>query len=87
MNKLLLLLLLPCLSFMTDFYPIIPNRASGYRYKNEVLVNADAIYAVRPSGGFLSTSSALGGSSCDPQRAVGKAFTSKDLKLKAIHHH
>jgi len=41
---------------MTDFYPIIPNRASGYMHKKDVLVNADAMYAVRPSGGFLSTS-------------------------------
>jgi D-alanyl-D-alanine carboxypeptidase len=44
-------------SCMTDFYPIIPNRASGYMHKKNVLVNADAMYAVRPSGGFLSTSS------------------------------
>jgi CubicO group peptidase (beta-lactamase class C family) len=44
-------------SCMTDFYPIIPNRASGYMHKKDVLVNADAMYAVRPSGGFLSTSS------------------------------
>jgi CubicO group peptidase (beta-lactamase class C family) len=43
-------------SGMTDFYPIIPNRASGYMHKKDVLVNADAMYAVRPSGGFLSTS-------------------------------
>ena len=43
-------------SCMTDFYPIIPNRASGYMHKKDVLVNADAMYAVRPSGGFLSTS-------------------------------
>jgi len=43
-------------SGMTDFYLIIPNRASGYRHRNGVLVNADAMYAVRPSGGFLSTS-------------------------------
>ena len=41
---------------MTDFYLIIPNRASGYMHKKDVLVNADAMYAVRPSGGFLSTS-------------------------------
>ncbi len=41
---------------MTDFYPIIPNRASGYMHRKGVLVNADAMYAVRPSGGFLSTS-------------------------------
>ena len=41
---------------MTDFYPIIPHRASGYMHdKNGVLINADAMYAVRPSGGFLST--------------------------------
>jgi len=43
-------------SSMTDFYLIIPNRASGYMHKKDVLVNADAMYAVRPSGGFLSTS-------------------------------
>ena len=43
-------------SGMTDFYEIIPNRASGYMHKKNVLVNADAMYAVRPSGGFLSTS-------------------------------
>lgn len=43
-------------SQMTDFYPIIPNRVSGYMYKKDMLVNADAMYAVRPSGGFLSTS-------------------------------
>ncbi|RYF21034.1 MAG: class A beta-lactamase-related serine hydrolase [Flavobacteriales bacterium] len=44
-------------SGMTDFYPIIANRANGYMHKNGLLVNADAMYAVRPSGGFLSTSS------------------------------
>jgi CubicO group peptidase (beta-lactamase class C family) len=43
-------------SQMTDFYPIIPNRASGYMHKGDTLLNADAMYAVRPSGGFLSTS-------------------------------
>jgi CubicO group peptidase (beta-lactamase class C family) len=43
-------------SGMTDFYPIIKNRASGYMHKGDTLVNADAMYAVRPSGGFLSTS-------------------------------
>lgn len=41
---------------MTDFYLIIPNRANGYMHKKGVLINADAMYAVRPSGGFLSTS-------------------------------
>ena len=44
-------------SGMTDFYPIIPNRASGYMHKGDTLVNANTMYAVRPSGGFLSTSS------------------------------
>ena len=44
-------------SGMTDFYPIIPNRASGYMHNGDTLVNADAMYAIRPSGGFLSTSS------------------------------
>ena len=43
-------------SRMTDFYPIIPHRANGYMHKNDTLINADAMYAVRPSGGFLSTS-------------------------------
>ena len=43
-------------SGMTDFHLIIPNRASGYMQRNGVMVNADAMYAVRPSGGFLSTS-------------------------------
>ncbi|HJS53029.1 MAG TPA: serine hydrolase domain-containing protein [Chitinophagaceae bacterium] len=43
-------------SGMTDFYPVIPNRASGYMHKKDILVNADVMYAVRPSGGFLSTS-------------------------------
>jgi CubicO group peptidase (beta-lactamase class C family) len=42
---------------MTDFYPIIPHRASGYMHRKDTLVNAEAMYAVRPSGGFLSTSS------------------------------
>ena len=40
---------------MTDFYQIIPHRASGYMHRKDTLVNADAMYAVRPSGGFLST--------------------------------
>ncbi len=44
-------------SCMTDFFPIIPNRASGYMHKGDTLINAEAMYAVRPSGGFLSTSS------------------------------
>jgi CubicO group peptidase (beta-lactamase class C family) len=43
-------------SQMTDFYPIIPHRANGYMHRKDTLVNADAMYAVRPSGGFLSTS-------------------------------
>ena len=43
-------------SGMTDFYQIIPHRASGYMHKKDTLANADAMYAVRPSGGFLSTS-------------------------------
>jgi CubicO group peptidase (beta-lactamase class C family) len=44
-------------SYMTDFYPIIPNRASGYMYRKDTLVNSTAMFAIRPSGGFLSTSS------------------------------
>lgn len=43
-------------SRMTDFYPIIPNRASGYMHKGDTLLNATAMFAIRPSGGFYSTS-------------------------------
>ena len=42
---------------MTDFFKITPGRASGYRHIKDTLVNADPMYAVRPSGGFHSTSS------------------------------
>ena len=46
-------------SYLTDFYTIIPNRANGYMHKRDSLVNATAMLAIRPSGGFLSTSSDL----------------------------
>lgn len=42
-------------SYLTDFYQIIPNRASGYMHYNDTLINATAMVAIRPSGGFLST--------------------------------
>lgn len=44
-------------SHMTDFYMIIPNRANGYMHRHDTLVNAPAMLAIRPSGGFLSTTS------------------------------
>ena len=44
-------------SYHTDFNLIIPNRADGYMHKHNKLVNATPMYAIRPSGGFLSTSS------------------------------
>jgi CubicO group peptidase (beta-lactamase class C family) len=44
-------------SYLTDFYQIIPNRADGYMHNHDTLVNATAMFAIRPSGGFLSTSS------------------------------
>lgn len=44
-------------TYLTDFYLIIPNRAMGYMHQHDTLVNATAMYAIRPSGGFLSTSS------------------------------
>lgn len=44
-------------SYITEFYPIIPNRASGYMHKKDTLLNSTAMFAIRPSGGFLSTSS------------------------------
>jgi uncharacterized protein YbbC (DUF1343 family)/CubicO group peptidase (beta-lactamase class C family) len=44
-------------TYLTDFYQIIPNRANGYMHKKDTLINATAMYAIRPSGGFLSTSS------------------------------
>jgi CubicO group peptidase (beta-lactamase class C family) len=63
-------------SCMTDFYPIIPNRASGYMHRKDVLVNADAMYAVRPSGGFLSTSSDM--------ILWDKALREKNIILKKV---
>ncbi len=42
-------------SYMTDFYQVINNRASGYMYNKDTLLNATAMFAIRPSGGFLST--------------------------------
>ncbi len=44
-------------SYVTDFYQIIPNRANGYMHKKDTLINSTAMIALRPSGGFLSTSS------------------------------
>ena len=44
-------------SYLTDFYRIIPNRADGYMHNHDTLINASAMYAIRPSGGFASTSS------------------------------
>ncbi|MEO5948306.1 MAG: serine hydrolase domain-containing protein [Chitinophagaceae bacterium] len=42
-------------TYLTEFETIIPNRASGYYYKNDTLMNATSMFAIRPSGGFLST--------------------------------
>lgn len=44
-------------SYLTDFYRIIPNRANGYMHNQGTLMNATAMFGIRPSGGFLSTSS------------------------------
>ncbi len=44
-------------SYLTDFNLIVPNRANGYMYNHDTLVNSTPMYAIRPSGGFLSTSS------------------------------
>ena len=44
-------------TYVTDFNLIIANRASGYMHRNNKLVNATPMYAIRPSGGFLSTTS------------------------------
>ncbi len=44
-------------SYLTDFYSIIPNRADGYMHKHDTLINATSMFGIRPSGGFLSTSS------------------------------
>jgi CubicO group peptidase (beta-lactamase class C family) len=44
-------------TYLTDFYQIIPNRADGYMHNGDTLINATAMLAKRPSGGFLSTSS------------------------------
>jgi CubicO group peptidase (beta-lactamase class C family) len=39
----------------TSVSAIVPNRASGYEWKNDKLWNAGEYIAVRPSGAFLST--------------------------------
>jgi len=44
-------------SYLTDFNLIIPNRANGYMHSLNTLVNSTPMLAIRPSGGFLSTSS------------------------------
>ena len=44
-------------TYLTDFYQTIPNRANGYMHRHDTLVNATAMFAIRPSGGFISTSS------------------------------
>lgn len=44
-------------TYVTDFYRTIPNRVSGYMHNHDTLINATSMFAVRPSGGFLSTSS------------------------------
>lgn len=44
-------------SYVADFYQIVPRRANGYMHRKDTLVNATAMYAIRPGGGFLSTSS------------------------------
>ncbi len=44
-------------SYVTDFHRVIPNRATGYMHRHDTLINAYPMYAIRPSGGFLSTSS------------------------------
>ncbi len=43
-------------TYANDFYKIIPNRADGYWHKKDTLLNATASFALRPSGGFISTS-------------------------------
>ena len=42
-------------TYLTDFYEVIPNRATGYMHNKDKLLNATAMFAIRPSGGFLST--------------------------------
>ncbi|MBN8785489.1 MAG: beta-lactamase family protein [Terrimonas sp.] len=64
-------------SYLTDFYTIIPNRANGYMYNKGALVNATAMYAIRPSGGFLSTSSDM--------IKWDKALREKKIILKKMH--
>lgn len=42
-------------TYLTDFYEVIPNRATGYMHNKDKLLNATAMFAIRPSGGFLSS--------------------------------
>jgi CubicO group peptidase (beta-lactamase class C family) len=40
---------------VVDMKAIVPNRASGYAWKENKMENADTLLALRPSGAFLST--------------------------------
>lgn len=40
---------------ITNYYTIIPNRASGYMHRKDTLLNAENALAIRASGAFLST--------------------------------
>lgn len=44
-------------TYLTEYQTIIPNRATGYMHKNDTLLNTVMMVGIRPSGGFLSTSS------------------------------
>ena len=44
-------------TYLTEFHPVIANRASGYRHSGDTLFNAEPMIGIRPSGGFLSTTS------------------------------
>lgn len=39
----------------TTFFDIVPNRATGYSYREDKLFNSEIYTALRPSGAFLST--------------------------------
>jgi CubicO group peptidase (beta-lactamase class C family) len=43
----------------TTFFEIVPNRATGYSFREEKLFNSEVYTALRPSGAFLSTAGDL----------------------------
>ena len=76
----------------TDMAAIVPNRASGYVWRNDKLQNAGIYFALRPSGAFLSTvldlakwDAALNSEAVLKQTARAQMWTPVKLNSGATH--